>query len=70
MKFEPLYKTGDKVWYSFPKLNDIVGEDAIVLIIVQSDQWLVDDKCWLYRAISTRTNQIVYVKEKDLRIVE
>jgi hypothetical protein len=70
MILEPLYKTGEKVWYRFPKLNDIVEEDAIVLIIVQSDQWLVDDKCWLYRAISTRTNHLVYVKEKDLSIVE
>lgn len=61
----PRYKSGDRVGYCVYYLNDIAGE-TIELIIATPDQYLEKDNCWLYRAISTITNQIVFVKESDL----
>lgn len=61
----PKYKSGDRVMYCVCYHNDIAGE-TIELIIALPDQYLEKDNCWLYRAISTITNQIVFVKEKDI----
>jgi hypothetical protein len=61
----PKYKSGDRVLYCVYYHNDIAGE-TIEVIIATFDQYLEKDNCWLYRAISTITNQIVFVKESDL----
>lgn len=65
MEQPPKYETGERLKCLVPTHNDIVY-DRIEVLIVTPDQWLEKDKCWLYRAISTRTNQHVYVKEIDL----
>jgi len=44
-----------------------VKDSNIAITIIEADQWLVQDKCWLYLGMSRITNQKVYLKGKDLK---
>lgn len=62
----PKYQASDRLICLVQSHNNPSVFDRVEVIIISTDQWLNDDKCWLYKAISTRTNQQVYVKEIDL----
>lgn len=61
----PLYDSGDTAICHVFTHNQLTS-DAVEVLIVNVDQWLLSDKCYLYKAISKRTNQVVWVKETDL----
>jgi len=68
--YKPKYIEGDRVLYDLISFNDSKKKEVVELIIICIDQWLEYDKCWLYRAISTITNQIVFVKEIHLNDIK
>lgn len=69
IKYEPKFKQSDIVLYKLEQLdtqNRLHSTQSIELIIISFDQWLNEDMCWLYSAISRKTSQKVYVKETEL----
>ena len=68
-KYKPKFKQSDIVFYELKQVdtqNRVHSTQSIELIIISFDQWLREDKCWLYSAISRKTSQKVYVKETEL----
>ena len=71
IKYEPKFKQSDIVLYKLEQLdtqNRLHSTQSIELIIISFDQWLNEDMCWLYSAISRKTSQKVYVKESELTL--
>lgn len=65
----PKFRIADVVEYVVPSNSLDAPPQRVQLIIKDAHEWLENESCWLYQAISKITHQVVYVRESELRLL-
>lgn len=66
----PKFQIADVVEYVVPSNSMDAPPQRVHLIIKDVHEWMEKESCWLYKAISKITNQVVYVRESELRLIK
>jgi hypothetical protein len=64
----PKFKVADVVEYVVPSNSIDAPPQRVELIIKDAHEWMESESCWLYKAISKITHQVVYVRETELTL--
>ena len=48
--------------------DSVIHKSGAILLIVDIDQWLIEESVWVYIAMSIRTNHKVFVRENEIKL--